>query len=185
MKREFLQNFKVGEVALTKEIIDAIMDEAGRDVEEAKKAFGDYDTIKTQLAEAQKTIKGFETQDIEGIKQSAKDWEAKYNKAIEDHKTELDNRDFDAAIKAAVTAAKGRNEKAIRALLDVDTLKGSKDRAADITKAVEALKKDNDYLFETEDAPGYAPGTGSGKGGYSSSADAFLAAAGLKVEASK
>ena len=30
MKREFLQNFKVGDQALPKEIIDAIMDENGR-----------------------------------------------------------------------------------------------------------------------------------------------------------
>lgn len=35
MKREFLQNFKVGDQPLTKEIIDAIMAENGRDVEAA------------------------------------------------------------------------------------------------------------------------------------------------------
>lgn len=37
MKREFLQNFKVGDQALPKEVIDAIMAENGRDIEEAKK----------------------------------------------------------------------------------------------------------------------------------------------------
>ena len=42
MKREFLQNFKVGDQALPKEIIDAIMDENGRDIEAAKKRFADY-----------------------------------------------------------------------------------------------------------------------------------------------
>ena len=36
MKREFLQNLKVGELALTKEVIDAIMAENGRDIENAK-----------------------------------------------------------------------------------------------------------------------------------------------------
>lgn len=43
MKREFLQNFKVGDQALPKEIIDAIMDENGRDIEAAKKPFADMD----------------------------------------------------------------------------------------------------------------------------------------------
>ena len=38
MKREFLQNLKVGDLALTKEVIDAIMAENGRDIEAAKQA---------------------------------------------------------------------------------------------------------------------------------------------------
>lgn len=37
MKREFLQNFKVGDQPLRKEIIDEIMAENGRDIEAAKK----------------------------------------------------------------------------------------------------------------------------------------------------
>ena len=36
MKREFLQNFKVGNQALPKNVIDAIMSENGRDIEAAK-----------------------------------------------------------------------------------------------------------------------------------------------------
>lgn len=39
MNREFLQNFKVGDQPLPKEVIDAIMDENGRDIEAAKKPF--------------------------------------------------------------------------------------------------------------------------------------------------
>lgn len=36
MKREFLQNFKIGDQQLPKEVIDAILDENGRDIEAAK-----------------------------------------------------------------------------------------------------------------------------------------------------
>lgn len=49
MKREFLQNFKIGEQALPKEIIDSILDEDGRDIEAAKKPFADYEALKEQL----------------------------------------------------------------------------------------------------------------------------------------
>ena len=42
MKRDFLQNFKVGEQPLPKEIIDAIMDENGRDIEAPKRPCYDY-----------------------------------------------------------------------------------------------------------------------------------------------
>lgn len=52
MKREFLQNLKVGEEALPKEVIDAIMDENGRDITKAKadavKPYADYQTIKEE-----------------------------------------------------------------------------------------------------------------------------------------
>lgn len=84
MKREFLQNFKVGDQALPKEIIDAIMAEHGRDIEDAKKPFADYETIKNQLSEAQRTIQGFQTQgqDMERVRNAAKPWEEKYNRAI-------------------------------------------------------------------------------------------------------
>ena len=75
MKRDFLKNFKVGDQMLPDEIVDAIMAENGRDIEAAKKPFADYDTVKNQLSEAQKTIKGFQDQgaDIESVRKSAKD----------------------------------------------------------------------------------------------------------------
>lgn len=185
MKREFLQNLKVGDQALPKEIIDVIMAENGKDIEDAKKPFADYETIKTQLGEAKKTIKGFEDQDIDGVRQSAKDWEEKYNKAIADHKKELADRDFDSTVEKAISAAKGRNAKAIRALLDVDTLKASKNQADDIKTALEGLKKDSGYLFEDDQTPPpYSPGTGThnASGKYDPQIAAIRSAAGLKNE---
>lgn len=104
MKREFLQNFKVGDQPLPKEVIDAIMAENGRDIEAAKKPFADYDTIKQQLDDARTTIKGFEDQDIDGIRRSAQDWEKKYNDAIAAHQQELADRDFRQLLEGAITA---------------------------------------------------------------------------------
>ena len=164
MKREFLQNFKVGDQTLPAEIIDAIMAENGRDIEGAKKPFADYDTIKQQLATAQETIKGFEGQDIEGVRKSAKEWEEKYNQAIADHKQQMDDLAFDGILKDAILAAKGKSDKAIRALLDVDTLKASKNQANDIKAALEALQKESGYLFGDDQGapPPYSPNTGAG-----------------------
>lgn len=106
MKREFLQNFKVGDQPLSKEIIDEIMAENGRDIEAAKKPFADYDTIKSQLSEAQKTISGFKEQDIDTIKQSAKDWEKKYNDAIAESNRKIADMEFSHALDAAITGAR-------------------------------------------------------------------------------
>ena len=162
MKRDFLQNFKVGDQPLTKEIIDEIMAENGRDIEAAKKPFADYDTIRQQLREAQKTIKGFQEQDIDGIRQSARDWEEKYNAAVADSQKKIADMEFDHALEAAITGAKGKSAKAIRALLDVETLKGSKNQEADIKSALEGLKKDSGYLFDDgQIPPPYAGETGT------------------------
>ena len=83
-----------------------------------------------------------------------------------------------------ITAAKGRNSKAIAALLDMDTLRGSKNQEADIKSALEPLKKDNAYLLEADTPPGYAFGTGTQQTGtkYSAAENAIRTAAGLKPE---
>lgn len=167
MKREFLENFKVGGQPLPKEVIDAIMQENGNDIEAAKKPFADYDTIKQQLTTAQETIKGFESQDIDGVRKSAKDWEDKYNQAIADHQQKMADRDFNDALSEAIRAARGRSVKAILGELGtdkVDTLKASKNQAVDIKAALDALQKESGYLFGDDQGtpPPYAGGTGTG-----------------------
>ena len=58
---------------------------------------------------------------------------------------------FDNALDTAILGKKGRSVKAVRALLDLDALKGSKDRSTDIDKALEEAAKANPWAFgETE-----------------------------------
>ena len=180
MKREFLQNLKVGDQPLPKEVIDAIMAENGRDIEAAKKPYEDYDTVKQQLADAQKTLEGFKDQgtDLETMRKKAEEWERKFNKAVEDHKQQMADRDFQQKLEAAITGKKGKNAKAIKALLDVDALKGSKNQDADIKAAMDALQKDSGYLFgDVGNPPTYSPGAGTGAYQGGSGSDATLRAA--------
>ena len=179
MKAEFLQNFKVGDAPLPKEIIDAILAENARDLEAAVKPFADYESIKARLATATEGLKAFEGVDVKDLQGQV----AKLTKDLADqeqaHKQQLADLAFEGVLKEAITAAKGRNAKAITALLDVDALKASKDQSADLKSALEALKKDSGYLFESEETPPpYAAGTGTG-GRPPAGLDAIRAAAGL------
>ena len=163
MKAEFLQNFKVGDTPLPKEVVDAILAENDRDVAAAVKPFADYESIKEQLTTAKEGLKAFEGVDVKDLQEKVAkltgDMEAK-EKA---HQQQLADLAFDGILKDAITAARGRNDKAIRALLDVDALKASKNQEADIKTALEGLKKDSGYLFESaETPPPYAAGTGTG-----------------------
>lgn len=79
--------------------------------------------------------------------------------AAEQYKSQLENAQaqlktaqdglaaFDNALNTAILGAKGRSVKAVRALLDLDALKGSKDRSTDISKALEEAAKANPWAF--------------------------------------
>ena len=54
---------------------------------------------------------------------------------------------FDNALNAAIMSKKGRSVKAVRALLDLDALKGSADRSTDIAKALDDATKANPWAF--------------------------------------
>ena len=53
MKREFLQNLTVEGKPLSKEVIDAIMAENGRDIERTRAGFSDYESLQQQVLQLQ------------------------------------------------------------------------------------------------------------------------------------
>lgn len=187
MKAEFLQNFKVGDAPMPKEVVDAILAENARDVEEARKPFADYEAIKGQLQTAREGLeafKGVNVKDLQGqVEKLTRDLEDK-EKA---HKQELADLAFDGSLKEAITVAKGRSAAAIIGELGAEkiaALKASKDQTADIKAALEVLKKDSAYLFEGDDTPPpYAAETGTSYyNGGTTSVDAIRMAAGLPAE---
>ena len=159
MKREFLQEFRVADQPLPKEMIDAIMAENGRDIQKVKANFTDYEDVKAELSRLQQAV-----QEGQNHKEAAAAWEEKYNQAVEAHKQELTRMAFEKTLGEGIAKAKGRNAKAITALLDVDALKESENQADAIKAALDALKKDSRYLFEGDVPPPYARGTGAFNG---------------------
>ena len=91
---------------------------------------------------------------------------------------------FGTSLEAAITAAGGRNAKAIKALLDVDALKKSKDQTADIKAAIEACQKENMYLFGANEPINNPTGPTNGPtpGGADANTAALRAAMGLPAE---
>ena len=144
MKRKFLED-----MGLTKEQVDSIMAENDSDVEAAKgeleQTKAELEQTKTQLQEANTTIDGFK--DYDQVKGQVEEYKTKYEQSTTEYEARIADMQFGTSLEAAITAAGGRNAKAIKALLDVDTLKASKDQTADIKAAIEACQKENGYLF--------------------------------------
>ena len=163
MKREFLQNFSVNGQPLPKEVIDAILNEHSRDIGTVK---ADLEAARGQLQAAKDGLKAFEGVDVSQLQGQIAQLQQDLQAKDAAHQKEMADIAFNHTLEAAITGAKGRNAKAIMALLDLDALRGSKNQDEDIKAALEGLKKDSGYLFEAEGTPPpYAAGTGTGGAG--------------------
>ena len=115
--------------------------------------------LDTQLKAANEQIDQFKSMDIDGIKKAADDWKQKAENAEKDAAEKIASIQFQTVLDHAIHTAKGRNATAIKALLDINTLKNSKNQSEDVRKALEAVKKENSYLFESDAMPPFAKGT--------------------------
>lgn len=142
MKREDVKNKIPG---ITEEQLNWIMTENGNDINREKSA---AEQFKTQLANANAQLKTAQ----EGLaafdgKKKPEEYEADIAKLKADMQSQAEGFAFDNALNTAILGKKGRSVKAVRALLDLDALKGSKDRSNDITKALDEAAKANPWAF--------------------------------------
>ena len=159
MKREDLEA-----IGMTKEQIDKVLDMHHEEHDPVKKALDTANadlaaekektsTQETTIAGLKKDLGEFKDADVSGMKQKIEDLEKDIQTKDAAHKQEIADRDFNDLLKECITAAKGVNAKAITALLDVDTLKESKNQKEDIAAAIKALTEadDSKMLFGEPD----------------------------------
>ena len=122
MKRDFLKNLDLGNGAhLSDDLVEQIMAEAGKTKTEMQNAITslttERDGLKTQLSDANATIQSYKDMDIDGIKQSAADWETKYNTDTQALKDQLESTKYGYAVENAVGSLKFTSESAKKAFL--------------------------------------------------------------------
>lgn len=141
MKREDVKNKIPG---ITDEQLNWIMQENGADINREKSAATalqtQLDNANAQLKTAQDGLKAFDGVDVAGLQEQV-------TKLKADMKAQAEGFAFDNALDTAILGRKGRSVKAVRALLDLDALKGSADRSTDIAKALDDAAKANPWAF--------------------------------------
>lgn len=151
MKRDFLKNLGIED----KEIINQILDENSADIGRAK---GELDTYKTKVSELENEVKSKE-KDIENLQKQVGDTKALQDQItqLETDKTNLSNElttkvteiQKSHAIEGAIRDAKGKNIKAIKALLDADKITYEDGVLGGVAEQLENLAKaeDSSMLF--------------------------------------
>ena len=108
----------------------------------------DLDAVQKRAEDAEETLKGFEGKDFDAITRDRDEWKKKHDDAVAAHKKEQEEREFNQLLEDSIADSKGKNTKAIAALLDVEKLRSSKNQHADMKAALETLRTENGYLFE-------------------------------------
>ena len=180
---EILKGYDIEIPADKKAEFDKAVLDNYKTVAEAEKLRTARDNYKSQLDDATQKLKGFKGVNVEELqgKISTLTDDLASQKAAFDK--QLADRDFDDMLNTAITGSKAKNVKAVRALLDLEAIKASKNQSADIEAALKKVKEENDYLFTSEepiDNGQFVGRSGSGSGG--SSDDALRAIMGLSPE---
>lgn len=117
------------------------------------------ETIKandTAIGDLKKKIDEFKDVDVSALNQRIKDLETEKGTIESDYQAKLAERDFNDIVKESIAAVKGKNTKAIMALLDLEKLKSSNNQKEDMIAALKALTEaeDSKMLFgEPENNP--------------------------------
>ena len=148
---EILKGYDIEIPADKKAEFDKAVLENYKTVAEAEKLRTARDTYKSQLDDATQKLEGFKGVNVEELqgKITALTDNLASQKAAFDK--QLADRDFDDMLNAAITGSKAKNVKAVRALLDLEAIKASKNQSADIEAALKKVKEENDYLFTSEE----------------------------------
>lgn len=145
MKRTFLE-----ELGLEKEVIDKIMAEHGKTVNEFKDKADSADgkdkqieLLDKQLKEANKEIKSYKDMNIDDIKENAKTWETKFN----EQKNEMEDLKKTTALDIALTKTNAKNGEDLKHFLDLDKLKFKDGEIEGLEEQIKVLQEEKDYLF--------------------------------------
>ena len=165
---DWLKNI-LGE-AYSEEIDKKVSEEIGKNFV-ARADFNTMNTEKKNLADTVKerdkqleTLKA-STGDIEALKTQIATLQTENATAAKAHETEIKSLKIDTAVELALSAAKAKNVKAVKALLDLEkaeldtdgTVKGLADQIKKLSEA-----PDSGFMFETQkekkDFKGFKPG---------------------------
>ncbi|MFW5669285.1 MAG: phage scaffolding protein [Acetivibrio ethanolgignens] len=125
-------------------------------VNDWQKQVDDAKALRITLTDTQEKLKAFDGVDAAALNNEIAKLKADLEQKDADYQAQIADRDFQDLLKESIASVNGKNAKAITALLDIDTLKASKNQKEDIATALKNLSEaeDSKMLFgEPEPKP--------------------------------
>lgn len=142
--KSFIPKARFDEVNTAKNTAEALVKERDAQLETLKNSTGDVESMKQQIATLQADNK-------------AKD---------EKHAAEIKQLKIDNALETAITTAKGKNAKAIKALLNLENAELNDDGTIKgLAEQIDALQKSDSYLFDAKETKKQVKGAAPGESG--------------------
>lgn len=168
MRRSELKN-----LGLEADVIDQILEMNGDDINrekaKARKFEDEVKDLKSQLGD---------TADVKKIEAERDSWKSKFENLEKQNKAEKEEKEFNDFLKANFDEFKVRDEVSVKANLDFEKIKASKDRTKEIKEQLTNVQKEKSYLFnseekEKENSSTYTYTPNGGKGGEITEAEAM------------
>lgn len=147
--------------------------------------------LEEQLTSTKEALAKFDGVDADALNKQIVDLTADLEQKDKDYQAKIADRDFQDMLKESIASVKGKNAKAITALLDLETLKASKNQKEDIAAALKTLTEaeDSKMLFgDPEPTPvdnGNPIGVVTKGGNLTCATDSMRSIMGLPVENTK
>ena len=137
-----------------------------------------YNKLQEQKKQLEEVSKTYQKQledltknnaDVEALNKLVEQLQLSNKELEENHSKEMYNLQFNFALENALTGAKSKNNKALKALLNMDNIKYQEGKLEGLQEQIEALQKDASYLFDLNTAPTNTGGLGNfGRGNNNS-----------------
>ena len=144
LAKYFIPKDKYNEVSEAKKKLEEDIQERDKQLEQLKNAASNNEELKNQIEELQ-----------EANRRAAEEWQAK-----------MAQMQLDFAIEKALAAAKAKNAKAVKALLDLEKVKLDGEALIGLDDQLKALQQSDPYLFGDSGKVGGGtnpPGAGTGE----------------------
>jgi len=125
LPKYFIPKDKYNEAAEAKKKLEADIDERDKQLEQLKNAAGNSEELKAQIEQLQ----------------------AENQKAAEEWQAKVAQMQLDFALERALAAAKAKNAKAVKALLDMEKVKLDGEQLLGLDDQLKAIKESDPYLF--------------------------------------
>ena len=153
MDRKFLK-----ELGIEEEHIDKIMEQHGATVnplkQEKDSLQAEVDNLKTDITDRDSQLEELQGKvgDEESLKATIESLKTANKEKDDERKRLLNSQKLDYEVRIALNNANARNERAVKALLDLDTVKINEDgQLTGLKEQLDNLKETDDYLFKSSD----------------------------------